>query len=188
MIIPKLKNRKLQICVIGDSSCNSDQESVAYELGEEIAKVDAVLICGGRGGIMKFVAKGVFDNNGISIGILPTADGHDANEYLSVVIPTNMGWTRNALVTMASDVIIVLGGKVGTLNEMSFGWMWGKPIISIVDERFNHNSWGIKLAGQKIDDRRSDYIYPVKNPKEAIKLALELVNNLEKSQFPEKSG
>lgn len=188
MIIPRTKYRKIQIGVIGDSSCSTEQANVAYKLGQLLATRNVTVICGGRLGIMEALAKGVSDSNGIIIGILPTINGSDANPYLSVIIPTNMGWTRNSFVSMSSDVIIVLGGKVGTLNEMTFAWMWGKPLISLVDKSFDKNSWGIKLAGEKLDDRRKDVIYKVTTISEAVDLAIDLaLNRQEDSLFPEKS-
>ena len=53
MIIPKTKYRKLQIGVIGDSSCSKRQLDIAYDLGKKLAKKNFAVLCGGRGGIMK---------------------------------------------------------------------------------------------------------------------------------------
>ncbi|MGA8483597.1 MAG: TIGR00725 family protein, partial [Nitrososphaeraceae archaeon] len=46
--------RKLQIAVIGYNSdkSNSLTDKMAYQVGREIAKADAALICGGLGGVM----------------------------------------------------------------------------------------------------------------------------------------
>lgn len=188
MIIPRTKYRKLQIGVIGDSSCTDQQLDIAYNLGRQLAKKNIAILCGGRGGIMKAVSKGVSEEGGIVIGILPSDDGRDANEYLTINIPTNMGFSRNSIVSMASDAIIVIGGKVGTLNEMTFAWMWGKPIISIVDKSIDQESWGIKLAGEKIDGRRDDKVHKTESVEEAIELTLDLViNRPNESLFPEKS-
>jgi uncharacterized protein (TIGR00725 family) len=188
MIIPKTKNRRIQVGVIGNSSCTEEQENIAFRLGKQLAKKNAAVICGGRSGIMKAVSKGVSEEGGLVVGILPSDDGRDANEYLTLNIPTNMGFSRNFIVPMASDVVIILGGKVGTLNEITFAWMWGKPIISLVDDSFENDSWGVKLAGQKIDDRRTDQIHKAESVDEAIDLALDLaLNRPEESLFPEKS-
>ncbi len=188
MIIPRTKHRKIQISVIGDSTATKQQLVIAHELGKQLAKKDVAILCGGRSGIMNAVSKGACEEGGIVIGILPSDDGRDANEYLTINIPTNMGFSRNSIVSMASDAVIVIGGRVGTLNEMTFAWMWGKPIISIVDKSFNQDSWGIKLAGQKIDDRRDDKVHKAESVDEAVDLALDLVTNRQKeSLFPEKS-
>jgi uncharacterized protein (TIGR00725 family) len=188
MIIPKTKYRKIQVGVIGDSSSTEEQKNIAFRLGRQLAKKGVAVICGGRSGIMKAVSKGVSEEGGLVIGILPSDDGRDANEYLTLNIPTNMGFSRNFIVPMASDVVIVLGGKVGTLNEMSFAWMWGKPIISLVYDSFDPDSWGIKLAGKKLDNRRTDQVHKAESVDEAIDLALDLaLNKPEESLFPEKS-
>ena len=64
--------RKLQIGVIGDTKIRSElQYEIAYEIGKEIAISGAILICGGRGGVMGAAAKGAWEENGLTVGILP---------------------------------------------------------------------------------------------------------------------
>lgn len=166
--------KKKQIGVIGYSSCTDEVSSLAYEIGKEIASQNAILICGGRGGVMEGASKGCSENNGLVVGILPGHNEEDsiANPYLDIVIPTNMGWTRNSLVAMASDGIIVIGGKSGTLSEIAYGWMYDKPIVSLDNNLIPHDSWGRKLAGKKLDDRRSDKIWSEKNPGDAVSLLI----------------
>jgi uncharacterized protein (TIGR00725 family) len=54
----KMKDKKLQIGVIGDSEIRSKyQFEIAFEIGKEIANANAILICGGRGGVMSAAAK-----------------------------------------------------------------------------------------------------------------------------------
>ncbi|HKZ39382.1 MAG TPA: TIGR00725 family protein, partial [Candidatus Hodarchaeales archaeon] len=141
MLIPRNKNRKIQIGVIGDSVCTPAQANAAYELGRHLAEKGVAVVCGGRTGIMEAVSKGMTEFHGLVIGILPSHDGHDANPYVSIVIPTGMGWTRNSLVAMSSDAVIAIGGKVGTLSEIAFAWMWGKPIVVLGDASVDPESW-----------------------------------------------
>lgn len=44
---------KMQIGVIGAGTCDMAVEEIAEEVGREIAKRNAFLICGGRGGVME---------------------------------------------------------------------------------------------------------------------------------------
>ncbi len=169
--------RKIQIGVIGDSSCSNQEKKLAYEIGKFIAKYNCILICGGRGGVMEGASEGCKNENGLVVGILPQIDeeSSNANPFLDVVIPTNMGWTRNSFVAMASDGLVVIGGKSGTLSEIAFSWMYNKPIVSLDNELIPADRWGRKLANISIDDRRTDTILGISDPEKAV---LELVNRI----------
>jgi len=124
---------RIQIGVIGDSQIRSKQHySIAYEVGKTVARNNAILICGGRGGVMEAACKGVYDEGGISVGILPyDLSDPGINEFLTIRIPTRLGMARNAIVPLASDGIIACGGGAGTLSEISFTSMYGKPLVCI---------------------------------------------------------
>jgi uncharacterized protein (TIGR00725 family) len=166
--------RNLQIGVIGDSSCSDDVRKLAYDVGKEIAINKATLICGGRGGVMLGASQGCKENGGLVIGILPGLDEEtsEANPYLDVAIPTNLGWTRNSIVPMACDGVIAIGGKAGTLSEISYAWMYNKPIVSLVADPIPSKTWGKRLAGESLDSRRSDKIWKEERPEIAVKLLI----------------
>ena len=163
---------KRTISVIGGSESSSDNLEIAEELGREIAKRDIVLICGGMGGIMEYACKGAKAENGLTIGITPFDSKDASNDYLDVVIPTGLGYARNFLVAKAGDVVIAIDGSAGTLSEMAIAWFSDKPIIALEPT----GGWAKKLAGVKIDERRSDTVYEAKSPKEAIELACKIMN------------
>ncbi|MHA2216909.1 MAG: SLOG cluster 4 domain-containing protein [Candidatus Hodarchaeales archaeon] len=108
-----MKDKKLQIGVIGDSEIRSKyQFEIAFEIGKEIANANAILICGGRGGVMSAAAKGAWESNGITVGILPMISNDlEVSPYLTVRIPTNLHWGRNPIIPLASDGVIACGGK-----------------------------------------------------------------------------
>lgn len=157
--------RKIIIGIIGDSEIENPEEiSFCEKLGEELAKRGFVIISGGRTGVMEAVSKGAKKVDGLTIGILPSGSKNEANPYIDIPIPTNLGWTRNSIVPLASDILIAVGGKAGTLSEMAYGWMYGKPIIGVV----GFGGWSEKLAGKKIDDRRDDVILPARTIEEIL--------------------
>ncbi|NCN65282.1 MAG: hypothetical protein GW779_02170 [Candidatus Altiarchaeum hamiconexum] len=47
----------------------------------DIVNAYCILICCGINGIMKKACKGAVENNELTIGILPTRNKEDANEY-----------------------------------------------------------------------------------------------------------
>ena len=76
-----LKNKRKFIAVIGGGECSAEEAWLAEEVGRELAKQEAVLICGGLGGVMEAACKGASEQNGITIGILPGNSRNTANRY-----------------------------------------------------------------------------------------------------------
>ena len=117
------------IGVIGGADAAEETCKIAYEAGKYIANNNAILICGGLGGVMEAASKGASENGGIVVGIIPGTDKNAANPFVKIVIPTGMGVARNALVVHASDVLIAFPGKFGTLSEIGLALNLGKPVI-----------------------------------------------------------
>ncbi|MEI8349411.1 MAG: TIGR00725 family protein [Candidatus Omnitrophota bacterium] len=127
----------MNIAVIGGSKVSRKNYQIAYELGKCIAQEGWVLLSGGRTGVMEASCKGARENGGVTIGILPSYDGKDANTYVGVKIPTGIGYARNVLVVRAADIVVAISGKYGTLSEIAFAFNEGKTVLGI-------NTWNIK--------------------------------------------
>ena len=65
------------------------------------------------------------------VGILPEDDDVNANEWLSVAVPTGMGEMRNAIIARSAVCLVAIGSNLGTLSEMAMGLKWGKPVFVI---------------------------------------------------------
>ncbi|MBN1308337.1 MAG: TIGR00725 family protein [Chitinispirillaceae bacterium] len=117
------------IGVVGANETDPASSAVAYELGTHIADRNAVLVCGGLGGIMEAASRGAREHGGTVIGILPGNDKQAANPYVSIALPTGMGIARNTLVVNMSDVIIAFPGSYGTLSEIAFALATGKTVV-----------------------------------------------------------
>lgn len=126
----------MTIAVIGGHSCSGDIAQIAETIGEEIARMDATLICGGLSGVMEAACKGAKSAGGQTIGILPGHNKEEANPYVDIPIVTGLGYMRNNLVVKNADIIIAIDGKEGTLSEIAFALQMKKPIIGI-------NTWDI---------------------------------------------
>ena len=145
------------IAIVGSYDATADEEALAYKLGEELGRLDCHLVCGGRRGVMLRVAEGAQkarsegSEAGVVIGILPEADKSTANRYLDVALPTGLGFYRNGLVALAGDAVVAVGGGAGTLSEISFAWIYGRPIALL-----GESGWTGRLAGVLIDHRRHE--------------------------------
>ena len=121
------------------SVCGSDEDDpklsafaleTAEQVGRLIARRNGVVVCGGRGGVMNAVCRGAKDEKGLTIGILLESK-EEANEFVDVALPTGLGHKRNFLVASVGDVVIGIGGRWGTLNEISFALIFKKPLVLI---------------------------------------------------------
>ena len=127
----------MKIGVIGASRCNKKIAKIAYEVGKEIAKRKAILICGGLGGVMEEAARGAKENKGLTVGILPGFSSSDANPYIDIPVVTGMDHGRNIIVVRSCHAIIAVGGREGTLSEIALALKLRIPLIGI-------ETWGIK--------------------------------------------
>jgi uncharacterized protein (TIGR00725 family) len=125
---------KARVAVIGrDGACEEGVLAVAEAIGSDIAGADCILVCGGRGGVMRAACRGAKRRGGLTVGILPSSDGSDANEFLDVAVPTGLGFFRNNLVVGSADAVIALNGSTGTLSEIAMALNIGKPVVCVTD-------------------------------------------------------
>ena len=106
--------RKILISVIGAREISGKVEQLAHKIGKIIAKMECILVCGGLNGVMRESAKCAKSAGGMTLGILPEKEKKDANPYIDIVIPTAIGFARNAIVACSADIIIALPGSHGT--------------------------------------------------------------------------
>ena len=123
--------KKIRIGVIGGSKPDTKSRQVAFNVGQLIAEKGAILICGGLSGVMEASSRGAKQAGGLTLGILPGNSPQDANPYIDIAIATGLGYSRNSLVAMNSDVIIAVDGRYGTLTEIAYGRIYGKKIIGL---------------------------------------------------------
>lgn len=155
---------------LDDSELSNYALEVAEQVGRLIAKKGGVLLCGGHGGVMRAACRGAKEENGITVGIMPFTK-EEANEFIDISIPTTMGYVRNYIVANAGDVVIAIGGRWGTLNEISYRMICEKPLILIrgtggcVDEI---------ISGRLMQDVESHY-FVVNSAEEAVEKAFEIL-------------
>ena len=163
--------RKFQIGVIGynDDRCTEVAKVIAYEVGKEIALSGSVLVCGGLGGVMDAACRGAKEVNGVTVGIIPQDNFSFANQFCDIVICSGIGYARDFIVATSSDGIIAVGGGIGTLIEMSVGYMIKKKIVAI------SSSGGVSdvYAGKYLDERKRVLIEAAPDAKAAVQAILD---------------
>jgi len=138
--------KRPRIGVIGGNRAAKKFLDMAYEVGKLIAEKGGILVCGGRGGVMEAACRGAKGAGGVTIGILPGAHRIEANSHIDIGIVTGMGYTRNSLVVMNSDVLIAVDGEYGTLSEIAYSIVYEKPICGL-------GTWDIKGVIPAADPR-----------------------------------
>lgn len=164
-----MKNNNIFIAVIGGSDCSAQEDKLAEEVGREIVRQGAMLVCGGLGGVMEAACRGASKEGGLTIGVLPGDNRQAANPYVQIPIVTGMGYARNVAVVKSAQVVIAIDGSYGTLSEIGHALQSRIPVIGL-------NTWSLSIDGQ-VDNS----IIPAENPKDAVNKALGLI----KKQYSE---
>jgi hypothetical protein len=158
------EEKMVQIGVIG-SGAELSQEiyRIAEKVGEELAKRNVILICGGKGGVMEAACKGCQKFSGTSIGILPSGQPSEANKFVKIKIPTNLGEDRNYIIIQSVQAAICISGSAGTRMEAEYALECGVPLVTI------------PITGgtaKEISEEFPDQIIEAKDAKDAVDKAL----------------
>ena len=132
----------------------------AEEVGRRIAEAGAVLVCGGRTGVMEAASRGASEAGGTVLGVLPTVSFEDANPYVTHVVATGIGEARNLAVVASGQAVIAVGGEWGTLAEIAFARKLRRPVVAI-------RSWTLQNRS-----RTELGIVDAKTPEDAVSTAL----------------
>jgi uncharacterized protein (TIGR00725 family) len=116
----------VQVSVIGSGA---EHEERAEEVGRLLAERGCTVVTGGLGEVMAAASRGAKAAGGTTIGILPGEDRAEANEWVDDVVVTGLGHLRNYAVAASGDAVIAVGGRWGTLAEIAFAKLLGRPVV-----------------------------------------------------------
>jgi uncharacterized protein (TIGR00725 family) len=116
----------VQVSVIGSGA---EHEARAEEVGRLLAERGCTVVTGGLGEVMAAAARGAKSVGGTTIGILPGERRGDANEWIDHAVVTGMGHARNFAVAASGDAVIAVGGSWGTMSEIAFARLLGRPVV-----------------------------------------------------------
>jgi uncharacterized protein (TIGR00725 family) len=119
------------VAVCGPGAATDEETGRARLVGRGLAERQAVLVCGGLGGVMEAACRGAREAGGTTVGLLPGADRAAANPYVAIAIPTGLGELRNGLIVRAADAVIAVGGAFGTLSEVALALKTGTPVVGL---------------------------------------------------------
>lgn len=126
-----MTRRRVHVGVSGGGEADEPACRLAGDVGRELARLGAVVVTGGLGGAMAAASRGAKDEGGTTLGILPSEDREDANEWVDVAVPTGLDEARNVLLVRAVDALVAVAGEFGTLSEIALALKLGKPVVGL---------------------------------------------------------
>ncbi len=155
---------RFQIAVVGAATCDEQTAALAHETGVGVARAGALLLTGGRGGVMAAAARGARESGGWSVGVLPGADesASPPNEFLDVTLFTGLGQTRNQILVLSADAVIAIGGGWGTLSEIAFALKYRVPAVLL-------DSWELRRP----DGLADPLLFHARTAADAVTIALQ---------------
>ena len=160
--------------MIGSSNpAFAEHVDLAEQVGRELARRGATVVCGGLSGIMEAVCRGAKAEGGMTIGILPGQSPRDANNYVDIPIVTGMRYSRNVIVVNTGRAVIAIGGAWGTLSEIGHALGDGIPVVGLRSWEFSRNGDGTSVENAMIR---------ANNPVDAVDKALAAAENRDRVQ------
>lgn len=162
---PNPPTSRLQIAVVGAASCDGSLEALARLAGCEVAKAGAVLLCGGRGGVMAAASAGARAAGGLVVGLLPGADATASppNPHLDVTLFTGLGQARNVVLTLSAHAVLAIGGGWGTLSEIALALKQRTPVVLL-------ESWSLVRPDGLVDP----LLRKATSPQDAVEMAVRM--------------
>ena len=152
--------RPLIIAVIGGDSPPPSAAAQAEEVGRLLAERGAVVVCGGRRGVMEAVCRGAKSAGGVTIGVMPGDDPRAANDWVDYPVMTGMSYARNVIVVKSGRAVVAVDGAYGTLSEIAHALSEGTPVVGL-------DTWDLTSgAGMALDIIRAG------SPADAVEKAL----------------
>lgn len=151
-----LSHRRPQVCVLGSADPGSAAYELAGEAGVLLARLGITLVSGCGSPATRVAAERAVQAGGLVVSIIPPDAMPPPDWPATVVIPCGMGDARNLLMALAGDACIVIGGRAGTISEVSLAWLHKRPLLPLV----GHGGWSDSLPANPPDDRQNSVILP----------------------------
>ncbi len=105
--------KPLKIAVCGAATASEELSRLAFQVGAELARREAILFTGAGRGVMAAANQGAKSNGGTTLGIYPTAQPNpdDADESIDLAIHTGLGQGRSRVLVLSAQAVIAVGGE-----------------------------------------------------------------------------
>jgi uncharacterized protein (TIGR00725 family) len=148
--------RKPQVCILGSAEPGSTAYDLAGEAGDFLAQHGITVVSGCGSPATRVAAERAVRAGGLVLSIIPPDEMPPADWPATIVIPSGIGDARNLLMALAGDACIVIGGRAGTISEVSLAWLHKRPLLPLV----GHGGWSNNLPTNPPDERKNSPILP----------------------------
>ncbi|AFK21919.1 putative oxidoreductase [Pyrococcus sp. ST04] len=122
---------------------------------------------------MEVVSEEFTKRGGTVVGILPYSD--EGNKYNTIRIKTGLNPVeRSGVLIESADVLVVLGGGVGTMIEALMAYNLGVPVVVITDTGYPSDRLEELAKDGYFDHKRIVKIIFTNDPKEAAMIAVKI--------------
>ncbi len=156
-------------------------ERLAEEVGYWVAKNNATLLFGAEkdfDSLSTAAGRGAKNAGGLTVGVTYGKGLKIVEKNVDVVIASGLerGGGRELALVLSCDAIICISGGSGTLTEIAIAYQANIPVVVLIGT----GGWSEKLAGQYLDGRKRIKVKAARTPKEAVHMALTLIQPLER--------
>ena len=134
----KMDIARIKIGVMGSAGGAMEAPLVerCTELGRAIADCGCAIVTGGCPGLPHYAVIGCKQSGGLTIGVSPAISQHEhvaqynsPTDHIDVLIFTGMGLMGREVIGVRScDIVIIVGGRSGTLGEFAIAYDEGRLI------------------------------------------------------------
>jgi len=161
-----------------NSKTSKSDKKKAYKLGQEIAKNGGILLTGACPGLPLEAVKGAKEKAGLVIAISAAFDRKQHTEVYNypvkpfdTIVYTGFGFKgKNVIMVRTADVVIIIGGGMGTLNEFTIAFDEGKTIGILLQTKGVAKE--AKGLVKKLKSRQKGKIFYSKKPEELVRKVL----------------
>ncbi len=179
----------MKIAVFGSAmSATSENEKLAGKIGEAIAKNDGIVLTGGCGGLPHAAAKAAHHIGTKTVGYSPARDLKEHEEFGMPLdgysefkfIPSDFKFAgnklvsfkyRNVLTCTECDAGIIIGGRIGTLNEFTNLYDMGK-VIGVLEGTGGTADLIRQIVG-KVNKSSESVLFYESDPEKLVKKVIE---------------
>lgn len=144
-------SRRVQVAIagLGTEPVPDKVLQQAVKLVDNIARCDPVIIVGGYWGIMRVIVDEAL-KKGLTVVMVLPEDKCDVRVRGAISICSGMGFReRSSILVRSSDVVVALGGEVGTITEILLAYSYGIPVYVLR---------GTGLSTDKLEDDWSPHV------------------------------
>jgi hypothetical protein len=152
---------RIKVGVMGSAGGDMKDHIVdrCRELGRAIADEGCAILTGGCPGLPHFAVQGCKENGGLTIGVSPAISLYEhVKRYgspidnIDVMIYTGAGLMGREVIGVRScDIVLIVGGRSGTLGEFAIAYDEGRPI-------------GVMTNTGGIADHVDDFLHVIEKP------------------------